>query len=83
MSAVSTATGLGKGSLYNFFPGGKDEMLQAVLAHIESWFESRIFLPLERARNPEEAVPHMLKEVTANFHSGAKACLVGQLGRFQ
>lgn len=32
LSLLSKATGLGKGSLYNFFPGGKEEMMEAVLA---------------------------------------------------
>ena len=32
---ISEGTGLGKGSLYNFFPGGKGEMLAAVLTGID------------------------------------------------
>ncbi len=37
-SLITAATGLGKGSLYHFFPGGKQEMASAVLADIEQWF---------------------------------------------
>ena len=43
LSLISKATGLGKGSLYHFFPGGKEEMADAVLSEIDGWFEkSRI-----------------------------------------
>ena len=32
LAAITARTGLGKGSLYHFFPGGKEEMAAAVLA---------------------------------------------------
>ena len=32
ISRITEKTGLGKGSLYHFFPGGKAEMAAAVLA---------------------------------------------------
>ena len=32
ISRISEATGLGRPSLYHYFPGGKDEMAHAVLA---------------------------------------------------
>src|ERR1700720_3544465 len=31
LALISDATGLGKGSLYNFFPGGKEQMAMEVL----------------------------------------------------
>ena len=34
LSLISERTGLGKGSLYHFFPGGKEEMAAAVLDDI-------------------------------------------------
>ena len=39
LARIGQATGLGKGSLYNFFPCGKEEMAAGVLAHIVAWFE--------------------------------------------
>lgn len=47
LATLSKATGLGKGSLYNFFPGGKEEMMDAVLENIDGWFANAIFAPLE------------------------------------
>lgn len=79
LSLISKATGLGKGSLYNFFPGGKEEMAAAVLADIDGWFESHVFAPLREAQDPERAVAAMFDAVTAYFRSGRRVCLVGAL----
>ncbi|TNC13716.1 TetR/AcrR family transcriptional regulator [Methylobacterium terricola] len=80
LSLLSKATGLGKGSLYNFFPGGKEEMMEAVLADIDSWFATTIFAPLEQAQDPAAAVTSMIEDVTAYFRSGRRVCLVGCIG---
>jgi TetR/AcrR family transcriptional repressor of lmrAB and yxaGH operons len=71
---------LGKGSLYNFFPGGKEEMMDAVLADIDGWFCATIFAPLEQPRDPATAIRSMIEEVTAYFRSGGRVCLVGWIG---
>lgn len=80
MATLSKATGLGKGSLYNFFPGGKAEMMDAVLADIDDWFATTIFVPLEQATDPASAITAMIEDVTAYFQSGGRVCLVGWLG---
>ncbi len=80
LATLSKATGLGKGSLYNFFPGGKAEMMDAVLAEIDDWFATTIFVPLERASDPASAITTMIEDVTAYFQSGGRVCLVGWLG---
>ncbi|MEM8604841.1 MAG: TetR/AcrR family transcriptional regulator, partial [Cyanobacteria bacterium P01_H01_bin.121] len=76
---ISKATGLGKGSLYHFFPGGKAEMATAVLAEIEAWFEVNIFTPLLEDPDPVVAIEQMLAAVTTYFQSGQRVCLVGAL----
>lgn len=80
LAVLSQASGLGKGSLYNFFPGGKEEMMEAVLADIDGWFCATIFAPLEQPRDPATAIRSMTEEVTAYFRSGARVCLVGWVG---
>lgn len=80
LTTISKATGLGKGSLYNFFPGGKDEMMAAVLDDIDRWFEEAVFAPLEAADEPGPAIMAMMQAVTAYFQSGGRVCLVGWLG---
>jgi len=84
VTALCAATGLGKGSLYNFFPGGKEEMAAAVLTDVDAWFTASVFEPLEAARAGDpEAVNAMFDAVTAYFRSGRRACLQGAfaLGR--
>lgn len=79
LSLIGTATGLGKGSLYHFFPGGKAEMAEAVLAEIDGWFEANVFRPLRTADDPGAAVAAMFATVSDYFRSGRRVCLVGAL----
>ena len=79
LSLISERTGLGKGSLYHFFPGGKEEMAAAVLAEIDSWFEQQVFAPLRDAEDPNKAFDAMLDAVDRYFRSGRRTCLVGAL----
>jgi len=76
LALIGERTGLGKGSLYHFFPGGKEEMAAAVLAEIDGWFEQHIFRPL-REEDPRRAVPEMIRAVDGYFRSGRRVCLVG------
>jgi AcrR family transcriptional regulator len=77
LSLISQATGLGKGSLYHFFPGGKEEMAAAVLAEIDTWFETNMFVPLRDAHEPALAIATMFDSVESYFNSGRRVCLVG------
>jgi TetR/AcrR family transcriptional regulator, lmrAB and yxaGH operons repressor len=77
LSLISKATGLGKGSLYHFFPGGKAQMAAEVLAEIDHWFEVNIFAPLHKSGEPSRAVTEMIRGVDAYFRSGHRVCLVG------
>jgi TetR/AcrR family transcriptional regulator, lmrAB and yxaGH operons repressor len=76
MARITERTGLGKGSLYHFFPGGKEDMAAAVLVEIDAWFDDRVFTPL--ATLPAaEGLARMWLAVDEYFHSGARVCLVG------
>lgn len=77
LSTITEASGLGKGSLYHHFPGGKDEMARAVLAHVEAWFEAEVYRPLRDAEDPRAAVSAMFAAVDGYFRSGRRICLVG------
>ncbi|WP_235523987.1 TetR/AcrR family transcriptional regulator [Sphingomonas sp. Leaf33] len=80
LAMLSKATGLGKGSPYNFFPGGKAEMMGAVLDDIGRWFAEAIFRPLEEGPDPAEAVTAMFDVAATYFLSGRRVCVVGSLG---
>lgn len=76
LALISQSTGLGKGSLYNFFPGGKQEMASAVLAEAEDWFETNVFSPL-RSLDPGSGIARMLEQTERYFSSGQRACVMG------
>ncbi|CAL80696.1 putative transcriptional regulator, TetR family [Bradyrhizobium sp. ORS 278] len=76
LSRITETTGLGKGSLYHFFPGGKDDMARAVLDHVDGWFEREIYAPL-RDDAPGLAIARMWRGVDGYFRSGRRVCLVG------
>lgn len=73
---IAKQTGAGRSSLYHFFPGGKDEMADAVLDHISDWFERHVFLPLGEGP-AEDALRAMMASVEGYFQSGQRICLVG------
>lgn len=77
LSRITARTGLGRGSLYHFFPGGKEEMAQAVLAEIDAWFARAVFAPLREDADAGAAVRRMFRETDAYFRSGRRVCLVG------
>jgi TetR/AcrR family transcriptional repressor of lmrAB and yxaGH operons len=77
IALISKATGHGKGSLYHFFPGGKEEMAAAVLAEIDGWFRDHVFTPLRAAQNPSQAIGDMFDAVERYFDKGGRVCLVG------
>jgi AcrR family transcriptional regulator len=77
LTLITEATGLGKGSLYHLFPGGKEQMAGEVLAEIDVWFELNIYAPLRDAGDPARAIAAMIAGVDQYFHSGNRICLVG------
>jgi TetR/AcrR family transcriptional regulator, lmrAB and yxaGH operons repressor len=79
LSLITSGTGLGKGSLYHFFPGGKPEMAHVILESIEAWFEDNIFKPLSEEANSGEAIDDMFSRVVDYFRSGQRVCLVGAM----
>ena len=77
LTEITHRTGLGKGSLYHFFPKGKKEMADAVLDHVAVWFEENVFLPLRENVNPKHGIKNMFNAVDDYFYSGERICLIG------
>ncbi len=77
LALISEATGLGKGSLYNFFPSGKEQMAIEVLASIDRWFNEKIYAPLRTAADPAKGIADMYTATNEYFRSGQRVCLVG------
>ncbi len=76
MSSITERTKLSKGSLYHFFPGGKDEMAGEILSHVNGWFIVKVFRPLEE-EEPRQAIRAMWQAVDDYFRSGRRICLIG------
>lgn len=77
LSLITEKTGLGKGSLYHFFPGGKEEMAEAVLSDIDAWFRTHVFEALRNEQDPVHALETMFAGVDSYFRQGRRLCLMG------
>jgi AcrR family transcriptional regulator len=79
LSDISQATGLGKGSLYHHFPGGKDDMATAVLERVQRWLDDVALTPLRGAGTPASRLRAMLKNFDELYAGGREACVLGTL----
>ena len=79
LAELSKATGLGKSSLYHYFPDGKDDMVRAVLEHLETQLRDSIFTPLRGPGTPRRRVEAMVKTVDEYYRGGREACVLGNL----
>jgi AcrR family transcriptional regulator len=80
LTALSKATGLGKSSLYHHFPDGKDDMVGAVIAYLETSLEASVFAPLRAAGPPEERLRAMNAALNGFYDDGREACVLAILG---
>ncbi|WP_016948735.1 TetR/AcrR family transcriptional regulator [Anabaena sp. PCC 7108] len=79
LSKISQATGLGKASLYHHFPGGKAEMAEAALTHVNQWLETSILQILNGEEIPIAKFQSMCKEANYFFNEGQNSCLLAAL----
>ena len=89
LARLSEATGLGRSSLYHYFPNGKDDMAAAALASVSAWFDDYVLQPLSGSEPPRERVRQFASGLAEYYQHGSKACLmnlftIGDAGeRFQ
>lgn len=70
LSALSSATGLQKASLYHHFPGGKQEMAEAVLDEQARQFEDQLFTPLTGTEPLRQRIDRMLLLLDSEYDGG-------------
>lgn len=80
IAELSKATGLGKSSLYHHFPDGKDDMVGAVLDHLESTLEATVFGPMRQPGTPATRLRRMNTALDEFYAQGREACLLASLG---
>ncbi|MGD1716202.1 TetR/AcrR family transcriptional regulator [Dapis sp. BLCC M172] len=75
LAKLSKATGLGKASLYHYFPGGKAEMGEAVLEYANNWFQTTVLKPLKSDGQPEARIMAMSQQINKFYSEGQETCL--------
>jgi TetR/AcrR family transcriptional regulator, lmrAB and yxaGH operons repressor len=75
LAKISAATGLGKASLYHHFPGGKDEMVTAVLDFLEQWLVKNILQPLRQEGDALTRLRQMGDRLNDLYEGGEQPCL--------
>jgi len=79
LTRISDATGLGRASLYHRFPGGKEEMAEAVLKRAEAWLRDHVLAALEGEGPPRERITEMATRLDAFYDGGRRSCLLDAL----
>jgi AcrR family transcriptional regulator len=79
LAELSKATGLGKSSLYHYFPEGKDDMVRAVLDHLGAQLEATLFAPLRGEGSPARRIQAMVRTLDQFYRHGHESCVLAQL----
>src|SRR5262252_8758293 len=73
------ATGLVKASLYHRFPGGKEEMVDAILSDVDREFAEYVVKPAFEAGAPIVRARKMARRLREFYKSGQLWCLLDTL----
>ncbi|MGI9547419.1 MAG: TetR/AcrR family transcriptional regulator [Flavobacteriaceae bacterium] len=80
LSELAELTGLKKASLYHRFPGGKKDIIKAVLEDVDAWSQKHVIGVFE---SPTLDADQKLETVLANidmlYHQGEKTCIYRSL----
>ncbi|GGP26505.1 TetR/AcrR family transcriptional regulator [Silvimonas amylolytica] len=85
LSMLSEATGLGRSSLYHYFPNGKADMGTAVLARASEFVRQNMLAPLQEEGDPRARIDRFAAALDTFYAGGKNACLtnvfaVGEAG---
>ena len=79
LSEISQATGLGKSSLYHYFPNGKEDMVAAIFSLLSRWMAGNVLEPLRGTGTPAQKLRTMLRAFDELYDGGRNACVLGAL----
>lgn len=79
LTLISRATGLGKGSLYNFFPGGKEQMAFEVVKDAGAWLAQEILTPLQQSTDVAQALDRTLPAILKDAANERRLALLTAL----
>lgn len=77
LADLSKVSGLGRSSLYHYFPGGKEDMARAVLDRVDAWLEAAVVAPLQDEGTPRERLSRMVAALDAFYDGGRERCILG------
>ncbi|MFC5860684.1 TetR/AcrR family transcriptional regulator [Acidicapsa dinghuensis] len=79
LADLSRATGLGKSSLYHYFPGGKEQMAEAVLNRAVVLIGETLVAAAQSAEPLSVRTRKIVAELEQMYASGRTPCVLGQL----
>ncbi|MGA2419274.1 MAG: TetR/AcrR family transcriptional regulator [Candidatus Acidiferrum sp.] len=75
-SDLIKATGRGKASLYHRFPGGKEEIVDAMLTYVDQHFANYVLAPVFSAGPPAKRIRLIAQRLREFYDSGRRWCLL-------
>lgn len=80
INELADYTGLKKASLYHRYPGGKEEIVKAVLKDINDWSEKHVAGILESPNlDADTRLEAVLSNISALYSKGKKNCIFSSL----
>ncbi|MCR9257122.1 MAG: TetR/AcrR family transcriptional regulator [Alphaproteobacteria bacterium] len=76
LAKLSDATGLGRSSLYHYFPEGKDQMARAVLDAARAWLADNLVVPVSAADTPADKMARAREALGRFYENGQAACFL-------
>jgi AcrR family transcriptional regulator len=76
LKLLSDATGLGRSSLYHYFPNGKEDMAAAVLDGAEQWGVEELAPVLASDAPPAEKARRIATALDRFYAGGRRSCLL-------
>ena len=78
-SDLMKASGLVKGSLYHRFPGGKADMVDAILTRVDRHFAEYVLKPAYEEGKPRDRGKKIARRLREFYDSGRRSCLLDTL----
>lgn len=79
LSLISQATGLERSSLYHRFPGGKDQMAEAVVRRVGARFADDVLAPLQRSGPLQTRIRETGRRLAGFYQQGSVSCILDTL----
>lgn len=75
LARLSQATGLGRSSLYHYFPKGKEDMAHATMAAVFAWSGAHLLPTLSGAAPPRARLQQFAAKLSEFYQGGERTCL--------